>query len=131
MNAEEGDSATMIPSNTQETVLCTPKKTKKHRSKFVRNPQMKQNKKSGITYDLYANAVASEAVTLNPSESDAIMHLIKTQGKAHNISKASLESAQQKSHKESVTHHEEAATATWALESGKRRTDGSCRRTRI
>ena len=78
---------------------------------------MKQNQKSGITYDLYADVVTSGAVTLNPSESDAIMHRIKTQDQARKISKASLVYALQKSHKESITHCGEAATVARALES--------------
>ena len=112
-----GDSATMIPSNTHETVLLAPKKTKKHRSKFARNPWTKQNQKNDITYDLYANAVASRAVTLNPSESDASMHRIKAQGQACKISKGSLVSALPKSQEECMAPHEEAVTVAQALES--------------
>ena len=85
----------------------------------TKSPRTKQNQKSGITYDLYTNAVASGAVTLNPSESDAIMHQIKTQGHTHKISKASLVSALEKSHEESITHHEEAVTAARVLKSAE------------
>jgi uncharacterized protein YlxW (UPF0749 family) len=49
------------------------------------------------------------------------MHWIKTQGQACKVSKASLISALQKSHEESISHREEAASAARALESVEER----------
>jgi len=44
---------------TDEPLRRPPKKKKKIRSKFARNQRMKQEKKGGISYDCYANAIAS------------------------------------------------------------------------
>ena len=92
-------------------------KKKKRRSKYARNPRTKQNQKSGVSYERYADAIAGGAVTLELSQSDAILHRMKTEGQACKLSKASLLSALKKSHEESISHHEEAASAARALES--------------
>ena len=65
--------------------------------------------------------IASGAITLESSRSDAIMHRMKTEGQACKLSKASLLSALEKSHEESISHHEEAASAARALESVEER----------
>ena len=82
---------------------------------------MKREKKGGSSYDRYADAIASGAITLESSQSDAILHRMKTEGQACKLSKASLLSALKKSHEESISHHEEAASAARALESVEER----------
>jgi hypothetical protein len=54
---------------------------------------MKREKKGGISYDRYADVIASGAITLESYQSDAIMHRMKTEGQARKLSKASLLSA--------------------------------------
>ena len=82
---------------------------------------MKREKKGCISYDGYIDAIASGAATLESSESDAIMHRIKTQGQARKVLKASLISALQKSHEESISQLKEAASAARALKSMEER----------
>ena len=107
---------------TDEPLRHPPKKKKKKiRLKFARNQRMKREKKGGISYDRYADAIASGAITLELSQSDAIMHRMKTEGQARKLSKASLLSALEKSHEESISHREEAASAARALESVEER----------
>ena len=96
-------------------------KKKKRRSKYARNPRTKQNQKSGVSYERYADAIAGGAVTLELSQSDAILHRMKTKGQARKVSKASLISALEKSHDESISHREEAEAAARALQSVEER----------
>ena len=58
---------------------------------------------------------------MESSQSDAILHWKKTVGQACKLSKASLLSALEKSHEESISHCEEAASAARALKSMEER----------
>ena len=54
---------------------------------------------------------------MKSAQPDAILHRMKTEGQAHKLCKASLLSALEKSHEESISHRKEAASAARALES--------------